>query len=288
MQLGLFERHGAHVRFHRVPGGAARVTAALMEGSLDFAHLGASAIVRANLDGADLVAVIGLAGRLVNQVMARPDIRRMEDLRGRRLARTSRGSDAVLWHWILPRYGLRPDRDVNFVDIEERKDQMNALRDGTVDAITLSPSGSTYLRKEGYRELVDFSKHDADYALGCLVTTRRLLDARPEEALRYVSGYVEAVQLYNKDRELGIRVLRDYTHIEDDEVLGETYDVFHRAARPWPYPSVAGFAAVIETLALLDSRATAVQPATCIDGRLLDQLREHAQDPTIGRTPGGN
>jgi hypothetical protein len=106
------------------------------------------------------------------------------------------------------------------------------------------------------------------------VTTRRVLEARPDDALRYVSGYVDAIRRYHQDRELGIRVLRGYTHIDDEEILGETYDVFRRAAQPWPYPSEAGFTAVIETLARLDPRAGSVVPGACIEHGLLDQVRQ--------------
>lgn len=239
-----------------------------MAGDLDFANAGGTGLIQADLEGADLVALMGLANRLLYQVMASPNIQTPADLRGRTLA-VSRGStDQALWGWYLQRNGLDP-KDVHFLELPSHEQQMNALRDGRVQAMTLSPAGSTFLRKEGFTELSDFEAERIPFQLGCVVARRAFIEANPETARAFVLGYVAGLRRYRSDRVLGLRVLGEYTGIRDPEVLDHTYDVFTRNFDDPPAPSPAGFQAVLHALALNDPRAAGRLPEEFIDTQFL-------------------
>lgn len=257
----------------RVEGGSSALVQALVNGDIHLANLAAAPLVLANLDGADLVCVMGLVNKLVFQVMTVPEVRSVADLRGRTLASAPRNTADVVWQWFLPQHGLQPGVDVELREIPSQPKQMGALRRGEIHGMTLSPAGSAYLRQEGFNELVDFSVMDVDFQLGCVVTTRRFAQAQPDETMRYISAYVEAIRRYRGDRAAGLKVLRGYTGIADEDVLLRTYEVFARTFQDWPYPSEAGFATVIDTVAQMDSRAKGLVPADFIELRFLDDLR---------------
>lgn len=256
-----------------VEGGSSALVQALVNGDIHMANLAAAPLVLGNLDGAKLVCVMGLVNKLVFQVMTTPEVSSVADLRGRTLASAPGNTADVIWQWFLPQHGLQPGVDVKLREISSQPKQMEALRRGEIQGMTLSPAGSVYLRQEGFNELVDFSVLDVDFQLGCVVTTRRFAQAHPEETLGYISAYIEAIRRYKEDRAAGLRVLRGYTGIADEEVLLRTYEVFARVFEDWPYPSEAGFATVIDTVAQMDPRAKNRAPAEFVDLRFLDELR---------------
>src|SRR5688572_8068793 len=102
VKRGYFAANGLDVEVRRQPGGSPAQVRALVDGKLDFAMLGATSMLAANLDGADLVCVMGVVTKLAFQVMVQPDIKTVADLRGRTLAASKGSTDAVLWHWFLP------------------------------------------------------------------------------------------------------------------------------------------------------------------------------------------
>jgi ABC-type nitrate/sulfonate/bicarbonate transport system substrate-binding protein len=274
VELGLFAEEGVDLSVKQIKGGMAKVAEALVAGETHIATMGAPSLVRARLDGADLVCIIGLVNKLLFQIMTVPEITTVNALRGRTLA-TSRGStDAVLWQWFLPQHDLRPGVDVNLREIPDTDDQIEALRRREIDGMTLSPASSTYLRKDGFNELVDFDKHNVDFQLGCVVTSRQLIETHPQETRAYVAAHVAAIRRYKQDRPLGLRVLQRYTGIEDQEILVHSYEMYVRNFLDWPYPSVKGLETVIETIAQLDPRASGLRPAEVCELRFLDMLRE--------------
>ena len=273
VNLGLFREHGVSVTVDHLGGGSVVLARALAAGTIHFGNMGASALVHGNLEGADLVCVMGGVHKLVFQIVTLPEVRDVADLRGRTLATDHGNTSDVLWHWFLPQHGLRPGEDVQLLELPSQSLQMEALRRGQVHGMTLSPAGSTYLEKEGFKVLVDFPRLDVDFQLGCVVSTRRFVEAHPEETLRYLSGYVAAIRLYKGDRELGLRTLRGYTGIDDQGVLETTYETFTRTFQDWPYPGMEGFETVVRTIAQLDERAAGRTAAEFMDLQFLDRLR---------------
>ncbi len=276
VRWGLFERYGVEVVPTPVKGGMAAIARALSRGDLQIATVAATSLIDACLGGAELVAIMGLMNKLGFQIMSQPEIRAPADLRGRRLATSRGGTDAVIWRWFLPQQGLVPGKDAALVEVSDNEVQMDMLRRREIDAMTLSPAGSTYLKLEGFHELVDFSQQDVDFQLGTVVTTRAFLASHRDEVLAYLRGHVAALRRYKRQPEAGMQVLRGYTGVGHPEVLRVTYDTFSRRFLDWPYPSVKGFETVLGTLAELDPRARGHSPEAFIEPGPLRQLQDAA------------
>jgi ABC-type nitrate/sulfonate/bicarbonate transport system substrate-binding protein len=220
VRWGLFERYGVEVVPTPVKGGMAAIARALSSGDLQIATVAAASLIDACLGGAELVAIMGLMNKLGFQIMSQPEIRAPADLRGRRLASSRGGTDAVIWRWFLPQHGLAPGKDAALVEVPDNEVQMDLLRRREIDAMTLSPAGSTHLKLEGFHELVDFSQQDIDFQLGTVVTTRAFLASHRDEVLAYLHGHVAAPRRYKRQPEAGMQVLRSYTGIGHPEVPG--------------------------------------------------------------------
>ena len=74
----------------------------------------------------------------------RPDIKKPEDLRGKKVAVSGFGSlGDFLERYIIKKYGLEPGRDVVMLSIGTQPDRIQALINGVVDAADLSHPADT-------------------------------------------------------------------------------------------------------------------------------------------------
>ena len=74
----------------------------------------------------------------------------------------------------------------------------------------------------------------------CAVTTRRLLKARPDTALRYARAYCKGVYRFRTDAEFGLALLRKYVSEPDETVLRQTWLALARAMGGMMFPSLEG------------------------------------------------
>src|ERR1043166_3831 len=82
-ERGFFTKHGLDVQFVLMPRSAVTI-ASLVAGEIDMAIVGPGNLLNAASGGAELVAVGNLVQRLDYRLVARPEIKRAEDLRGKR------------------------------------------------------------------------------------------------------------------------------------------------------------------------------------------------------------
>ena len=99
---GFFAKEGLDDQIILIPNGTqlAQVTVA---GEVDVASLGGAAAISAALSGADFKVIGNNVNKLVFSMYARPEIKRVEDLRGKKIGITRIGTSAD----ISARYALR-------------------------------------------------------------------------------------------------------------------------------------------------------------------------------------
>ena len=97
--------------------GAPTLTAALLSGDLQAGYTGGTAVMGAAVGGADLKILAVLTNKVTYDLVARPGIRSLEELRGKQVGVTSIGGT----NWMgtilgLERLGVEPIRDkINFI-----------------------------------------------------------------------------------------------------------------------------------------------------------------------------
>ena len=115
-EAGIFEKHGLSVNLNYVASGS-RVAQALLAGEFPIALAG-SAVVFANLAGGDVVYIGGVVNVPAFYLLVTPEIKRIEDLRGKALGVTRFGAstDFALRH-ALPLWGIEPGKDVKITSL---------------------------------------------------------------------------------------------------------------------------------------------------------------------------
>src|ERR1700752_4044075 len=120
-------------------------------------------VMSADLSGADLVTVAHTVAGVQSKLLVRPDIKKPEDLRGKRIAVSGFGSlGDFLERYILKKYGMDPVKDVIMRSIGTQPDRLQALFNGAVDAADLSQPADVQAERKGYRTLWD-AKQEVSY-----------------------------------------------------------------------------------------------------------------------------
>jgi NitT/TauT family transport system substrate-binding protein len=90
-QEGLFKKNGLDVELLHIPS-SSRGIQAILAGELAFSYMDGSNLTQANLKGANIALVAGATNRQVFSLMSKPEIKRVADLRGKKIGITRIGS----------------------------------------------------------------------------------------------------------------------------------------------------------------------------------------------------
>ena len=107
---GIFSKYGLVTEVIYIPGGTTNVQV-LVSGNLDLSQLSGAPGVAANLEGADIVYILGLLDKLNYQLVTRPEIKSVEQVKGKKLGVSRFGSSADFGlRALLKRVGVDPAR----------------------------------------------------------------------------------------------------------------------------------------------------------------------------------
>jgi NitT/TauT family transport system substrate-binding protein len=124
-------------------------------------------------------------------IIARPEVRRLEDLRGRRVAVEDFAVSTYILGRALEHAGLEPS-DVRIVRVPV-DEHVRAFTSGEVDAVvTFEPSVSRLLAEEGAHKLFDSSQLPGEI-MNVLLVREEVLEERPEQVEHLVRGWFRAL-----------------------------------------------------------------------------------------------
>jgi NitT/TauT family transport system substrate-binding protein len=276
-EAGLFKKYGLDFQLVYISS-ASMVTAAMLSGSGDVAISGGEAIVRAATQGVnELVFIAAAKNSLTHSILARPEIKRPEDLKGKTLGLTRIGSNS---HYFviqaLRRYGLEPS-DVNFIQTGGQVENLTALLSGKVDAATMTgPAGGARANAEGFRYVVYGPDLRIPFAAAMLVTRRTLIRSQPRVLENFMRAMAEAMKIMFKDKELTYKVLGKHLRINDRKILDAAYDEEIKVMEPRLEFKVDSIQAIVDETAKADPRAKKIKPQDLADRSLLDRLQNEA------------
>jgi NitT/TauT family transport system substrate-binding protein len=223
---GYFKRRGLEAQTIYIAGGAVAVQA-LLAGDIQFALAGATAAVRASLNGADLKLIANTIDAMDFHLVAKPEIASIKELKGKKIGVTRLGGNTdFALEIVLGKAGLQRGRDVAVLQTGGMPQMMGALEAGRIDAGVISAILGLSAVKGGFRRLVDFGDLAIPYPLGPLIARESYILTHRDATLRFLRAYVEALQKVLSDRETALKVLAKYTRVRDPQILAETYRIY--------------------------------------------------------------
>jgi len=275
-KAGLFAKHGLDITRPRLMGSAKGVVRGLMAGEIQFGNLAAPAPLRADLKGeADVVFLTGG----INQqfVIGRPGLNSRMELAGKKIGTVADGGigDALVKFVIakLSAAGIKGLREEPIP--HGAAAELEALLNGTVDAVVGTPPECIDAIRHGCKYLIDFAEYGLNYALGGIAARRDYIENNPEITRKFVTAYVEGMHRYRTDREFTIDVQADYSGIADRTIAAETYDLTQPGMPRAPYPVVASLQTLLDFMANELPEAKGVDAQRFVDDRFIRELEDN-------------
>jgi NitT/TauT family transport system substrate-binding protein len=244
----LFEKNGLDVELVLLRG-SGQTSQAMVAGSLFASSVALPAVMLANLNGADLVNVAHGIAVQGSKLMVRPEIRKVEDLKGKKIGISSLGSAGdLLFGYVLRKYGIDTNRDVFWLAVGNTGERLQALLNGAVDAADLTYPADAQAERKGFRALLDARK-EIVYPTASVVTRRKTIREERDAVMRVVRSYVEGIAFLKQNREFSQKVLAKHFRTNDPEYLDGAYTIFKEDFIAVPYPITKGLDAIYEIAA---------------------------------------
>ena len=236
---GIFDKYNFDARLIYMRG-TVPTLAALANSELDFVQSGASPFIPYAAKGGDVVLLGCLANKVIDYVLvAHPSITRIEQLRGKPIG-ISRVGDQT-HHYvreILKRYGIAI-KDVRLVQTGLQPERVAALRQGLTMASILNRPNNLPLEQEGYKRLLDIEDLKLPAGVRCLITTKKIIKAKPAMVDNFVMAWLEAVRFILTQKRETKQVIAKYTLNTDDVHLEDAWNTLATQTEIPPYASVS-------------------------------------------------
>lgn len=267
----LYEKYGLDAEVITMNGSGIS-SKALISGGIDIAPIATPTVINANLAGADMQILGHTLPGVVHALMVKPEIKRVEDLKGKKIAVSSLGSlTDFLVRYIAKKKGLNPDRDVTLITTGGDSDRIVALSSGAVDGAAMSHPAYGRAQKLGFSMLWDSAK-EVNYPWIEITTRRAIVKSEREMIMNYMKAHLEGIALFKKDREFGKKVIRKTLRIDEEDLISESYEIFSKNFLPVPYPNTQGMKTSFEYVAVARPDVWKHKPEEFVDPSFVEEL----------------
>ena len=249
--------------------------AALANNDIEFVQSGAAPFINYAARGGDVVLLGCLANKVIDYVfIAHPSISRMEQLRGKTIA-ISRPGDQTYYYVrdILKRYGISL-KEVRLVQTGLQPERVAALRQGLVVASILNRPNNLVLEQEGYKRLLDIEDLKLPAGVRCLITTRKLLKARPATAENFTMAWLESIRFILSQKKETKQIISKYTRNSDEVHLEEAWQSLSAQTEVPPYVSVSQLQGQVSTLAEDQPELNRFDAKTMVENGVIKKLED--------------
>jgi ABC-type nitrate/sulfonate/bicarbonate transport system substrate-binding protein len=272
-EAGIFRKYGLDLEL-LYAGGGGRAAQVVLAGDAPMGIFTGGAVVTANFAGADLAIVASSLNAITFFLMARPEVRSLEALKGKKVGITRFGSatDFALGY-SESRWPVKRGRDFTVIQMGGMPEIMQALKTGAIDAGTVNAEFTILARKENLRELADMSAMGLSFPTSAIVTTRTFIKRSENTVRKFIRAFAEGSHFAKTNRAASVQVLRKYIRSDDIEYLNALYDLYVlRYVPKVPYPSAESIQTVLSQMAEKDVRAAAARPEQFIDAHFFQEL----------------
>jgi NitT/TauT family transport system substrate-binding protein len=273
-EAGLFKKYDLEVPLIFVTPGAPAV-ATILAGDSEVTQQGAAGLTRAVVQGnRDVVFIGSIKNILTHSIIARPDIKRPENLKGKRIGVSRIGSNP---HYFavqaLREFGI-DSREVSYVQAGGAPETLAALMAQGIDAAVLTVPTDAQALKLGYHYVVYGPELRIAYAATTFSTRRSIIAKRSPVIGRFMRAMAEAAKIMHTDKEYVYKVLGKYLRIDDRKLLEASYNVEIKSLEPRLAIKLEGLQSTLDEIAPVDARAKTVKPQDMIDTRYLDEMEK--------------
>lgn len=185
--------------------------------------------IRAALRNIPLRVVMTIADKPLFALMAKPEIKSVEELRGRLVGVSSFGASTDTYaRALLRRYGLMPNQDVKILALGGGTLRIAAMESGAIDAALIEAPYNVMLERKGFRRIL-FVGDVIPSPLAGLGTKLEKIQKQPEEVQRLVRATLRGVRYAKDNKAEAIRLIMKWSEMDQDLAQGS----YEMAASGW-------------------------------------------------------
>ena len=258
-------------------GASSALFNAMLSGAADFAGSGGPSVISNILQGGDIIHITAMVPRFTQSIMAKPEIKKPEDMAGRKFGVSRLGTVThFALQTLLDGYGIK---NVTILQMGGQPEAFAGLSRGSVDGAVFSPPYNFQLKKQGYNELAspnDLAKLTAFITNG-IVARRSVAEKDKDTVIKIIKGTAEAIKLIQTDKEMTKKVMGKWMPMKDPDLAEQLYRVAtenYSKEGIVPEAALRGMVKQMVQSNLIDAKAAASTPVTAYyDNRYVEEVK---------------
>lgn len=223
---GLFDKYGLKLENIFIRGSGQNLVA-LVSDEVQFTYCAADGTIPGLATGIDVKIVASPLVKLPYVLVARKEIRRPEDLRGKSLgiARAGDLSDR-LSRALVKKFGMPPDAVMIRPIGGSQGERYQAMAAGVVHGVIITPPLDVRAKNEGFNVLYRLIDLNLPFVYSSVHTSHKMLRDRPEIVQRMVAAFAEIVHFVEKNPDKAKASVAKAMRTKDQEALQSSYNVY--------------------------------------------------------------
>lgn len=272
-EAGIFKKHGLDLDTIFIDG-SVRGIQSLVAGDLGYSGAVGTAVINANLAGADVAIIQSQVNTLPYFIVGNASIKSAEDLRGRTAAVHIPGTAADFAIRLALSKAAIAYKDIKAVTIGGAPARLSATMNGHTDFTIVSEGEKNQAEKSGLKVIIDMAKLRVPFQFNCSVATRKRIRENPDEVRRLVWSLAEAGWYYKTHKEESIKIAQKYTRGVNRAALEAAYAANVEFLVEDTYPTLEGLRQTLEIQALTDPRASKAKAEDFVELRFVDEMKK--------------
>lgn len=275
IKQGFYRKHGLNVEAIFMRNGPLSMSA-MVSGDVQMNYTSANNVLNAAAAGLDAVVVANAIAHGDGVFMARPEIQKPEDLKGKSVAIQSIGGGGWANNMLCLDYlNLDPERDkIQFVVFGDQPSRVQALESGRVQASWIGYTFSEPLKKKGYTAFVDLGRAPIPYMGSSLVTRRQFVRQDPKTIEGVIRGTLDAVRFIAKpeNKAAVTQTIMSNLRLSRPEDAEASYHVIQNLYSNDLVPQPAGVKKIHQILSRANPKLRNMNPVEVIDDSLIAKI----------------
>jgi ABC-type nitrate/sulfonate/bicarbonate transport system substrate-binding protein len=203
---------------------------ALLSGSVHYSSaFGPS--MQAMFKGEQIRVLLQIFNQIPFGLITRPEIKRLEDLKGQKIAVTFGGSTYSVLQALFAKYGYG-EKFAEYLNIPDNEGKAIALMQGRAAAALMAPPTDRPLLKAGMKRLVYLGDEFKNVPFSALQTMAKHVQAEPDMTERMVKAVMKALYWIRANREGSIDIVMKNGRLDQREIAASLYDLMRDAYIP--------------------------------------------------------
>ena len=270
---GIFKKHGLDVNVIYIEG-TPKALMSLFAGELHVVAGTGPAVASAKVRGADASMIMGFEVILPYYLVAQPNIKSIEELKGKTGANHTAATSADFAIRLgLKSIGLDPDKDVNLRVVGATNLRLIMMQQKQADFTIIGSTEREEAEKIGLKVITDLASKKIPYPHSGLISSQKLLKERRDVMLRFGRATVESIHFFKNNKPQTLAILKKYAKT-DLTTLDSAYTYVKGAVPDLPYPTLEGMKTILNEMGRTRPEVLKYDAASMVDPSLIKAIEE--------------